>query len=204
MKKSSGLTPRAPDTSNQSESALKKTLQKLLKTRSSKVNRKLEKDLRRSSSQWQSYTQKPVQSAYPAPDEPVLENDLPPVRQPRLSADTEEVCMTDTALTVLVIMTVCIVAMTFVQCCNPDIQDVAYQVGMVVAGCTDCGVIVTGCLDSGCHGLGASHCGRICHSRVLAVCAPWGHHGHGKSSLSAREGWMPDTLVWLANTAKRL
>ena len=83
---------QSPDTSNQSESALRKTLQKLLKKRSSKVNKKLEKDLRHSSSQWQSYTHKPVQAAYPATDQPVLA-DLPPDRPPRLSTDTEEVCI---------------------------------------------------------------------------------------------------------------
>lgn len=80
----------SPDTSNPSESALRKTLQKLLKKRSSKVNKKLEKNLRHSSSRWQSYTQKPVQAANPATDQPVLA-DLPPDRP--LSTDTEEVCV---------------------------------------------------------------------------------------------------------------
>lgn len=98
MKTPTGPTPQPPDTSNQSESALKKTLQRLLKKRSSKVNKKLEKDLRRSSSQWQSYTQKPDQGAYPATDQPVVDADLLPIRQPRLSADTEEVCVTAKAL----------------------------------------------------------------------------------------------------------
>lgn len=93
MKTPIGPKLQPPDTSNQSESALKKTLQRLLKKRSSKVNKKLEKDLRRSSSQWQSYTQKLEQHAYPATDQPVLDADLPPIRQPRLSADTEEVCV---------------------------------------------------------------------------------------------------------------
>ena len=84
---------QSPDiVSNSSESALRKTLQKLLKKRSSKVNKKLEKDLRDSSSQWQSYTQTPAQAAYPATDQPALAV-LPSDRLPRLSTDTDEVCV---------------------------------------------------------------------------------------------------------------
>ena len=84
-------TPRLPDVSNPSESALRKTFQKLLKKRSSKASKKLEKDLQRSSSKWQSYTQSSAHNVHPATDQPRLDDLLPP-RQPRLSADTEEVC----------------------------------------------------------------------------------------------------------------
>ena len=89
-------THSLPDTSNPSESALRKTFQKLLRKRSSKASKKLEKDLQHSSSKWQSYMQSSTQNAHLATDQPRFD-DILPLRQPRLSADTEEVCHQDEA-----------------------------------------------------------------------------------------------------------
>ena len=79
-----------PDANNASESALRKTLQKLLKKRSTKASKKLEKDLQSSNSKWQLYTQRSAQDSSPAVAQAKLDG-LPSLRQPRQSADHEEV-----------------------------------------------------------------------------------------------------------------